>query len=56
MNAGIVAGISSISAGGDRGGGRDTPEEYANVEPVLAGVKLHFLIGYALLSGVKGLP
>ena len=54
MNAGIAAAISSISAGGSRGGGRDTPEEFANVEPVLAGVKLHFLIGYILLSGSKG--
>jgi len=56
MNAGIAAGIPSISAGGDRGGGRDTAEEYANVEPVLVGVKLHFLIGYVLLSGAKGQP
>lgn len=56
MNAGIAAGIPSISAGGDRGGGRDTTEEYANVEPVLAGVKLHFLIGYVLLSGAKVRP
>lgn len=56
INAGIAAGMSSISAGGNRGGGRDTLEEYANVEPVLAGVKLHFLIGYTLLSGAKGLP
>jgi acetylornithine deacetylase/succinyl-diaminopimelate desuccinylase-like protein len=56
MNAGIATGISSISAGGDRGGGSDTPEEYANIEPVLAGVKMHFVIGYTLLSGAKGLP
>lgn len=56
MNTGIAAVISSISVGGDRGGGRDTTEEYANVEPVLAGVKLHFLTGYVLLSGPKVRP
>ena len=53
---GNAAGIPSISAGGDRGGGRDTPEEHANVEPVLEGVKLHFMIGYVLASGVKRQP
>lgn len=56
MNAGIAAGIPSISAGGNRGEGRDTPEEHANVEPVLEGVKLHFMIGYVLASGAKRQP
>jgi len=51
MNAGVAAGISTISMGGDRGGGRDSQEEYANIEPAMAGIKLNFLIGYILTSG-----
>jgi hypothetical protein len=51
MNAGVAAGISTISTGGDRGGGRDSQEEYANIEPNLMGVKLNFLIGYIMTSG-----
>jgi hypothetical protein len=51
MNAGVAAGISTISTGGGRGGSRDTAEEYANIEPNLLGVKLNFLIGYILTSG-----
>lgn len=54
MNAGIAAGVASISTGGGRGGARDSPEEYANIEPNLMGVKLNFLIGYVLTSGVIG--
>ncbi len=51
MNVGISQQISSISVGGSRGGQRDTPEEYANIEPVLTGIKLNFLIGFILTSG-----
>ena len=51
MNASIAAGISTIGAGGERGAARDTPDEYANVELVLTGVKLHFLIGYIMTNG-----
>jgi len=51
MNAGVAAGISTISTGGERGGGRDSQEEYANIEPNLMGVKLNFLIGYIVTSG-----
>ena len=41
----------SFSTGGDRGGGRDTTEEYANIDPVLDGIKLNFLIGFILTHG-----
>jgi acetylornithine deacetylase/succinyl-diaminopimelate desuccinylase-like protein len=51
MNAGVAVGISTISTGGDRGGGRDSQEEYANIEPAMAGIRLNFLIGYILTSG-----
>ena len=51
MNIGISNNILSISTGGDRGSGRDTPEEYANIEPVLKGIKLDFLIGYIMAEG-----
>jgi hypothetical protein len=51
MNAGVAAGVSTISTGGGRGGSRDTAEEYANIEPNLLGVKLNFLLGYILTTG-----
>lgn len=51
MNVGISKQIPSISVGGNRGGERDTTEEYANIEPVLTGIKLNFLIGFILTSG-----
>jgi acetylornithine deacetylase/succinyl-diaminopimelate desuccinylase-like protein len=51
MNVGIAQRISTISIGGNRGGERDTPQEYANIEPVLTGIKLNFLIGYILTQG-----
>jgi len=53
MNAGVAAGVSTISTGGGRGGSRDTAEEYANIEPNLLGVKLNFLIGYILTNGKR---
>ncbi|MBN1682304.1 M20/M25/M40 family metallo-hydrolase [Candidatus Bathyarchaeota archaeon] len=51
MNAGISEGILSISTGGDRGGNRSYPNEYANIEPIFEGIKLNFLIGYTLSNG-----
>jgi tripeptide aminopeptidase len=48
MNAGISEGILSISTGGDRGGNRSYPNEYANIDPIFQGIKLNFLIGYIL--------
>lgn len=48
MNVGINRNIPSISVGGQRGGNRDLPDEYANIEPVFTGMKLNFLIGYIL--------
>lgn len=48
MNVGIRRGIPSISTGGDRGGGRNTAEEYANLEPVFKGVLWCFLTAKAL--------
>jgi len=51
MNVGINKNILSISTGGNRGSGRDTLEEYANIEPVLKGIKLDFLIGYIMADG-----
>jgi len=48
MNVGIARRIPSISTGGSRGSGRDTPDEYANIEPNLTGIKLNFLIGYII--------
>ena len=48
MNVGVSQSILSISTGGNRGGERNTPNEYANIEPVLKGIKLNFLIGYIL--------
>ncbi len=51
MNVGIARNIRSISLGGDRGGGRDSLNEYANITPVLDGVKVQFLLGYMLLNG-----
>ncbi len=51
MNIGIARKIHSISTGGDRGGGRDTTEEFANIDPVLNGIKLNFLIGFILTHG-----
>ena len=51
MNVGIGRQIPSISMGGNRGGGRDTPGEYANIEPAFQGVKANFLIAYVLTNG-----
>ena len=51
MNAGISEGILSISTGGERGGNRSYPNEYANIEPIFQGIKLNFLIGYILSKG-----
>lgn len=51
MNIGIAREIHSISTGGDRGGGRDTTDEYANIDPVLSGIKLNFLIGFIMTDG-----
>lgn len=48
MNVGINRNIPSISVGGQRGGKRDLPDEFANIEPVFAGMKLNFLVGYIL--------
>ena len=48
MNVGVSQNVLSISTGGSRGGERNTPNEYANIEPVLTGIKLNFLIGYTL--------
>ena len=52
-NIGFAKGIPTIGMGGGSGSGalRDTPNEYANIEPVLKGPKLHFLVGYMLSSG-----
>ena len=49
MNVGIRKGVKSISTGGDRGGNRNTLDEYANIEPVFEGLWWDFLIGYTLL-------
>jgi RecA-family ATPase len=51
MKVSISQRISTISVGGNRGGERDTPAEYANIESVLAGIKLNFLIEYILTQG-----
>ena len=51
MNVGISKQIPSISIGGSRGGLRNTADEYANIEPVLNGIKLNFLLGFILTSG-----
>lgn len=48
MNVGIRHGIPSISTGGDRGGGRNTPEEYANLEPVFKGIQWCYLTAKAI--------
>ncbi|MCP4711530.1 MAG: M20/M25/M40 family metallo-hydrolase [Planctomycetes bacterium] len=50
MNVGIAHRIPSISTGGSRGSGRNTFDEYANVEPNLTGIKLNFLIGYIITN------
>jgi tripeptide aminopeptidase len=49
MNVGVRKGVLSISTGGDRGGNRNTLDEYANIEPVFEGLWWDFLIGYTLL-------
>lgn len=49
MNVGVRRGVKSISTGGDRGGNRNTLEEYTNIEPVFKGLWWDFLIGYTLL-------
>ena len=51
MNVGIARRIFSISTGGARGAGRNTPNEYANIQPNLTGIKLNFLTGYILTNG-----
>jgi acetylornithine deacetylase/succinyl-diaminopimelate desuccinylase-like protein len=51
MNAGIAAGVLSISTGGNRGGRRGYPDEYSNIDPIFTGMKLNFLIGYILGEG-----
>ncbi|MFC1562076.1 M20/M25/M40 family metallo-hydrolase, partial [candidate division KSB1 bacterium] len=51
MNVGISMKIPSISVGGSRGGGRNTPDEYANIKPNLDGIKVNFLVGYILAGG-----
>jgi hypothetical protein len=48
MNVGIRLGISSISIGGERGGGRNTAGEYANLEPVFKGVRWCYLTAKTL--------
>jgi acetylornithine deacetylase/succinyl-diaminopimelate desuccinylase-like protein len=50
-NVSFAKGILTIGMSGNRGALRDTPNEYANIEPVLKGPKLHFLVGYQLASG-----
>lgn len=50
FNAAIARGIPAVSLGGDRGGGRDTLQEYANIEPIMKGIQLHFLLAIALTS------
>ena len=50
MNVGIRNGIKSISTGGDRGGGRNTLNEYANIEPVFKGLWWDYIIGKTLLK------
>jgi len=50
MNVGIARRIPSISTGGSRGSGRNTLDEYANIEPNLTGIKLNFLIGYIITN------
>jgi tripeptide aminopeptidase len=49
MNVGVRKGVLSISTGGDRGGNRNTLNEFANIEPVFEGLWWDFLIGYTLL-------
>ena len=49
MNVGIREGVKSISTGGERGGGRNTLDEYANIEPVFRGLWWDYLIGKILL-------
>jgi len=51
MNVGINNNILSISTGGNRGGKRNTVEEFANIEPIFKGIKLNFLIGFILANG-----
>ena len=53
MNAGIASRILSVSTGGDRGGRREYPDEYANIEPIFKGMRLNYLIGYILGGGEK---
>ncbi|MBN1682343.1 M20/M25/M40 family metallo-hydrolase [Candidatus Bathyarchaeota archaeon] len=50
-NVSFAKGIPTIGMSGNRGALRDTPNEYANIEPVLKGPKLHFLLGYQLANG-----
>lgn len=50
MNIGIQYEIPSIMIAGNEGGNRDTPQEYGNIESIIKGIKLNFLIGYILTS------
>ncbi|MBM3291978.1 M20/M25/M40 family metallo-hydrolase [Candidatus Bathyarchaeota archaeon] len=50
-NVSFAKGIPTVGMSGNRGALRDTPNEYANIEPVLKGAKLHFLLGYQLALG-----
>lgn len=51
MNVGILNKIPSIMIAGKEGGNRDTPEEYGNIEYIIKGIKLNFLIGFIITSG-----
>jgi len=51
MNVAIGQKIPAVSLGGDRGEGRNTDHEYANIQPMLEGVKANFLVAYILLIG-----
>lgn len=50
MNVAIGRQIPAINIGGNRGEGRNTEAEYANIGPVFDGIKVNFLIGYMLLN------
>lgn len=51
MNIGILHQIPSIMIAGNEGGNRDTNEEYGNINYIIMGIKMHFLIGYILALG-----
>lgn len=52
MDAGIAAGVFSISTGGDRGGRRGYPDDYLNIDPIFTEMKLNYLIGYIFGDGL----